>query len=132
MLDHVSITVADPARAFPFWDAVMAALGVPCVVRRAGQVGYGVRNRPGDDGHSYLSVQPTIGTVVPDNRHWCFRAPSRAAVDAFFAAGIAAGGRDDGPPGLRTHYHPAYYAAFLLDPDGNRVEAVCHAEPAPT
>ena len=126
MLDHVSITIATPARAFPFWDAVMEALGVPCVVCRAGMVGYGLRNRPGDDGHTYLSLRVTTGAVVPDNRHWCFRAPSRAAVDAFHAAGVAAGGRDDGPPGLRPDYHPAYYAAFLLDPDGNRIEAVCH------
>ena len=127
MLDHVSVTVADPLRAFPFWDAVMAALGVPCVVRGPGMAGYGVRNRPGDDGHAYLSVRVSTGVVVPDNRHWCFRAPSRGAVDAFHAAGLAAGGRDDGPPGLRPDYHPAYYAAFLLDPDGNRIEAACHA-----
>jgi catechol 2,3-dioxygenase-like lactoylglutathione lyase family enzyme len=131
MLDHVSITVSDLARAAPFWDAVMAALGVGCVVRREGQLGYGTRNRPGDDGHSYLSVYASTGpAVVADNRHWCFRAPDRAAVDAFHAAGLAAGGRCDGPPGLRADYHPAYYAAFLLDPDGNRVEAICHRLPA--
>jgi catechol 2,3-dioxygenase-like lactoylglutathione lyase family enzyme len=130
MLDHVSITVSDLARAAPFWDAVMAALGIGCVVRREGQLGYGTRNRPGDDGHSYLSVYASTGpAVVADNRHWCFRAPDRAAVDAFHAAGLAAGGRCDGPPGLRAAYHPAYYAAFLLDPDGNRVEAVCHRPP---
>ena len=129
MLDHVSVTVANPARAFPFWDAVMAALGIPCVVRKPGMVGYGPRNRPGDDGHTYLSIRATTGAVVPDNRHWCFRAPSRAAVDAFHSAGIAAGGRDGGLPGLRPDYHPAYYASFLLDPDGNRIEAVCHQAP---
>lgn len=126
MLDHVSITVADPARALPFYDAVMATLCVPCVYRREDAAGYGIRNRPDDDGHTYLTVRRSAGDVLPDNRHWCFRAPSRAAVDAFHAAGLAAGGRCDGPPGLRPEYHPAYYAAFLLDPDGNRVEAVCH------
>ncbi len=127
MLDHVSITVSDFSCAAPFWDAVMAALGVPCVVRRDDMLGYGARNRPWDDGHSYLSVRQSTGAaVVADNRHWCFRAPSRAAIDAFHAAGLAAGGRCDGPPGLRPSYHPGYYAAFLLDPDGNRVEAVCH------
>ena len=93
----------------------MAALGVRCVARTDTRAGYGVR--------------ATTGTVVPDNRHWYFRAPSRAAVAAFHEAGIAAGGRDDGPPGLRPAYHPAYYAAFLLDPDGNRIEAVCHRQP---
>ncbi len=126
MLDHVSITVSDLARSAPFWDAVMAALGVPCVVRRERQLGYGTRNRAGDDRHSYISVYESGAPVVADNRHWCFRAPIRAAVDAFHAAGLSAGGRCDGPPGLRADYHPTYYAAFLRDPDGNRVEAVCH------
>jgi catechol 2,3-dioxygenase-like lactoylglutathione lyase family enzyme len=126
MLDHVSVTVSDPARSLPFWDAIMAALGVPCVRRDEDNAGYGVRNRPGDDGHSYLSVRTSTGTVVPDNRHWCFRAPDRAAVHAFHAAALAHGGRCDGPPGPRPHYHASYYAAFVLDPDGNRLEAVCH------
>ena len=129
MLDHVFVTVADPARAFPVWDAVMAELGIPCVVRRPGMAGYGPRNRPGDDDHTYLSVQTSSSAVVPGNRHWCFRAPSRAAVDAFHAAGIAASDRDDDLPGLRPDYHSFYYAAFLLDPDGNRIEAVCHQPP---
>lgn len=126
MLDHVSITVADFPRALPFYDAVMAALGVPRVYAEDNAAGYGVRNRPDDDGHTYLSVRGSTGNVLPDNRHWCFRAPSRAAVDAFHAAGLAAGGRCDGPPGLRPEYHPAYYAAFVRDSDGNRIEAVCH------
>lgn len=130
MLDHVSITVSDLARSAPFWDAVMGALDVPRVMRDARQLGYGTRNRAGDDGHSYLSIFMSTGpAVVADNRHWCLRAASRAAVDAFHAAGLAAGGRCDGPPGLRPHYHPAYYAAFVLDPDGNRIEAVCHRPP---
>ena len=131
MLDHVSVTVSDLARSAPFWDAVMAALGVPCVRRDGHRIGYGIRNRPGDDGHTYLSVYASTGpAVAADNRHWCFRAPDRAAVDAFHAAGLASDGRCDGPPGLRPQYHPEYYAAFLLDPDGNRVEAVCHRPPA--
>ncbi len=125
MLDHVSITVSDLDRAARFYDAVMAALDVPCVNRSEEAIGYGLRNGPEDDGHSYLSIR-AAGTVVADRRHWCFRAPSRDAVDAFHAAGLAHGGRDDGAPGLRAHYHPHYYAAFLLDPDGNRVEAVHH------
>lgn len=126
MLDHVSIAVADIARAAPFYDAVMAALGVPCVRRDARSIGYGTRNRPGDDGHSYLTLR--LGAAAPADPacHWCFRAPSRDAVHAFHEAGLAAGGTDDGAPGLRPHYHADYYAAFLLDPDGNRIEAVCH------
>lgn len=125
MIDHVSITVTDLERAARFYDAVMAALGHPCVRRTAQGIGYGMRNRPGNDGHSYISVFQGV-EVVADRRHWAFRAPSRVAVDAFYAAGLAAGGSDDGPPGLRPHYHEHYYAAFLRDPDGNRIEAVCH------
>ena len=64
--------------------------------------------------------------------HICFRAPDRAAVDAFHAAALVHGGRDDGPPGLRTNYHSDYYGAFVLDPDGHRIEAVCHARITPT
>ena len=126
MLDHVSITVSDLDRAARFYDAVMAALRVPCVRRSEAMLGYGIRNRAEDDGHTYLAIYASGGPVQADRRHWCFRAPDRAAVDAFHAAGLAHGGADDGAPGLRPHYHEHYYAAFLLDPDGNRVEAVCH------
>ena len=125
MIDHVSITVSDLTRAGPFYDAIMAALGYPCVNRSENRIGYGLRNRPGADGHSYISVFLNRD-VVADRRHWAFRAESRAAVDAFHAAALAAGGQDDGAPGLRPGYHPAYYAAFVRDPDGNRIEAVRH------
>nr|WP_314073928.1 VOC family protein [uncultured Roseococcus sp.] len=125
MLDHVSITVnaLEPARRF--YDAIMQALGVPRVWVTAEGIGYGLRSTPDDDGHTYLAIYVRPG-VVADRRHWCFRAPDRAAVRAFHAAGLANGGRDDGPPGPRPAYHEQYYAAFLLDPDGNRVEAACH------
>lgn len=131
LLDHVSITVARIDAARPFYDAIMQALGADKVHDRPDALGYGQRCRPGDGDHTYLSVLATPG-AAPEaasgaRRHWCFKAPTRAAVDAFHAAGLAHGGRDDGAPGLRTDYHPLYYAAFLLDPDGNRVEAVCHA-----
>ena len=129
MLDHVSITVTDLARAARFYDAVMAALRVPCVNRSDEAIGYGTRNRADDDSHSYISIRASDGPIHADRRHWCFRAPDRAAVDAFHAAGLAHGGADDGPPGLRPHYHAHYYAAFLTDPDGNRIEAVCHRAP---
>lgn len=126
MLDHVSITVTDIAAAGRFYDAVFGALGVPCVGRGDTALRYGIRNRPDDDGHTYLSVFLSPDPVVADRRHWCFRAPDRAAVDAFHAAGVAAGGTNDGAPGPRPDYHDGYYAAFLLDPDGNRIEAACH------
>ena len=126
MIDHVSITVSDLPRAARFYDAVMAALDVPCVWREADAIGYGRRNSADDDGHGYLTIRASGTAIVADRRHWCFRAPGRAAVDAFHAAGLAHGGADDGAPGLRAQYHAHYYAAFLRDPDGNRIEAACH------
>lgn len=129
MLDHVSIAVTDIARAARFYDAVMGALCVPCVWREEAAIGYGPRNGPDDDAHTYLTIRRGAAAADPAC-HWCFRAADRAAVRAFHAAGLTAGGADDGAPGLRPHYHSAYYAAFLRDPDGNRIEAVCHRDEA--
>lgn len=125
MLDHVSIAVTDLPRAARFYDAIMGALAVPCVWREQAAVGYGRRNSPVDDTSTYLTIR--LGAAPADAAcHWCFRAPDRSSVRAFHAAGLANGGVDDGEPGLRPHYHHGYFAAFLRDPDGNRVEAVCH------
>ncbi len=125
-LDHVSISVRDLGGALPFYDAVFAVLLLQKIYQEDEAVGYGTRNRPGDDGHGYLSIFQS-GAAVPDpRRHWCFRAASAAQVREFHAAGLRAGGRDAGAPGLRPHYHPGYYAAFLEDPEGNRIEAVTH------
>src|SRR5262245_11755396 len=126
LLDHVSISVCDIARAAPFYKAVMAALGAELVYERADAIGFGQRNRTGDDSHSYLSVFESAAASPDPRRHWCFRAQSPAQVRAFHAAGLAAGGTTDGEPGLRPRYHADYYAAFLVDPDGNRIEAVHH------
>jgi catechol 2,3-dioxygenase-like lactoylglutathione lyase family enzyme len=126
MLDHVSITVTDIAAAEQFYDAVMRAIGVPKVRRSEIRLGYGQRCDSEHPDLSYLSVE--LGDK-PDNspaRHWCFKAPSRAAVDAFWKVGVANGGTDNGSPGIREIYHPTYYAAFLSDPSGNKIEAVCH------
>ena len=129
MLDHVSITVADLARARPFYDAVMAALGQPKVWQDEDGCGYGLRSDARHPERSYISVRP-VAALLPDRRHWCFKASSRDMVAAFHAAALAHGGRDDGAPGPRPDYHPSYYAAFVLDPDGNRLEAVCHVAAA--
>ena len=125
MLDHLSITTTDLDRAQAFYDAALGALGYPRVNRRPNALGYGVRER-GPDAPAYISVYLCRGTLVPDNRHWAFRAPSRAAVRAFHEAALKHGGTDDGPPGLRPEYHPDYYGAFVRDPDGNMIEAVTH------
>jgi catechol 2,3-dioxygenase-like lactoylglutathione lyase family enzyme len=123
MIDHLSITTTDLDRAQAFYDAALGALGYPRVYRRAEAVGYGERPR-GPDAPPYISVYLSTGTLTADNRHWCFRAPSRAAVRAFYEAALAHGGTDDGPPGIRERYSPDYYAAFVRDPDDNRIEAV--------
>ena len=123
MFDHLSITTTDLDRAERFYDAVLGTLNIPRVNRRERSVGYG--QRPEIDGAPcYLSVYLTSDRIVADNRHWCFRAPSRAAVRAFHETTLASGGSDDGPPGIREVYGADYYAAFVRDPDGNRLEAV--------
>ena len=125
-LDHVSISVRSLERVLRFYDAIFAVLQLPKVYERADAAGYGKRNQRGDDGHTYLSLFESAAAQADPRRHWCFRAASAAQVRAFHAAGLAAGGRDAGAPGLRPDYHPGYYAAFLEDPEGNRIEAVTH------
>ncbi|MDI4656517.1 VOC family protein [Xanthobacter autotrophicus] len=122
MLDHIGIFVRDLERSRAFYLAALAPLGYGIVMET---------NPPG--GHAYLGFgagKPEfwIGAapVATGHIHVAFAARNRAAVDAFHAAALAAGGRDNGPPGLRPHYHPDYYGAFVFDPDGHNVEAVCH------
>lgn len=129
LLDHVSIGVSDIEAARPFYDSIMSALGATKVYDRPDALGYGERCTADDTVSTCLAVYLDHSTIDGNRRHWCFKAASREKVDAFFAAGIAAGGRSNGEPGLRPHYHRMYYAAFLFDPAGNRVEAVCHAAP---
>ena len=130
MLDHVSLGVGDIARSRAFYDAVLRPLGLVRIVDFRGNKGADYGAAPGSTGVEFTITEET-GTVVPSRgSHLCFRAGDRGAVDAFHAAALAAGGRDDGKPGPR-HYHAAYYAAFVLDPDGHRIEAVCHAPEAP-
>jgi catechol 2,3-dioxygenase-like lactoylglutathione lyase family enzyme len=132
LLDHVSIAVPDLAAARVFYDAIMAALGAAKVYDRADAIGYGERCSASEVSHSYLAIYAAPATTAAasadDRRHWCFKAATREQVRAFHAAGLAHGGTDDGAPGLRPQYHASYYGAFLRDPAGNRVEAVCHQE----
>lgn len=126
MLDHVSIPATDIAAAEAFYDAVMAAIGVPKMWGSDTGLGYGERCDGEYPDRTYLSIKLSDAVTPNAQRHWCFKAPDREAVDAFWKAGLDNGGTDDGPPGIREVYHSSYYAAFLIDPSGNRVEAVCH------
>jgi len=125
MLDHVYIAASDMVAAERFYDAVMDALGVVKVGSREDWLGYGERADADHPDRIYIAIRKGPAPQEAHARHWCFKARWRTQVDAFWEAGLAAGGSDDGAPGLRD-YHASYYAAFLRDPDGNRIEAVCH------
>jgi catechol 2,3-dioxygenase-like lactoylglutathione lyase family enzyme len=129
MLDHVSLGVTDLDRSRRFYDAALRPLGLVRILDFEGRGSdYGAMA-----GQGGVEFTITIEDGVTPSRgcHLCFRAPDRAAVQAFHAAALAAGGRDDGLPGLRPKYHADYYGAFVLDPDSHRIEAVCHAPDAP-
>ena len=125
LLDHVSITVRDLAGAKRFYKATMNALGAGIAYEDEGAIGFGERNDAQNASHTYLSVFQSPNASPDPRRHCCVRAQSVEQVRAFHAAGLAAGGSDEGAPGLRS-YHLNYYAAFLLDPEGNKIEAVFH------
>ncbi len=121
MFDHVSIGVRDLARAKRFYDAVLQPLGYDCLSENADALGYG-RDKIGFwIGKAARPVPPDTGS----NLHFCFTAPRREAVDAFHVAALNIGGADNGAPGLRPEYGPDYYAAFVVDPDGYRIETYC-------
>ena len=126
MIDHIGMPVRDLARATEFYLQALAPLGIAIVMRVSAEesghgaaVGFGANQKP----FFWIGEGERLGGHV----HVAFAASSREAVDAFYRAGLAAGGKDNGPPGLRPHYHANYYGAFVLDPDGNNIEAVCHA-----
>jgi len=129
MIDHLGFPVRDFARSRAFYVQALAPLGFGPVMdvtkEQTGSyegTGFGPPDRP----HLWIGTGDARGT----SNHVAFQASSRAAVDAFYKAALAAGGRDNGPPGIRAHYHPNYYGAFVLDPDGHNIEAVCHAPEA--
>jgi catechol 2,3-dioxygenase-like lactoylglutathione lyase family enzyme len=122
MLDHMTLTVRDATRSVSFYRRALAPLGYKPVMEFEGVCGFGEENKP-----AFWLRQ---GDPPTTPQHIAFRARRRADVDAFYAAALAAGGRDNGPPGLRPDYHPTYYAAFVFDPDGHPIEAVNHREPA--
>jgi catechol 2,3-dioxygenase-like lactoylglutathione lyase family enzyme len=130
MLDHVSLGVTDLERSRRFYDAVLRPLGLVRIVDFQ-QRGSDYGAMPGQFGVELTITVEADGAPRIPGLHVCFRAPDRFAVRAFHAAALEAAGRDDGAPGLRSQYHAGYYAAFVLDPDGHRIEAVCHAPEAP-
>ena len=121
MIDHLILTVRDLDRARSFLNSTLAPLGYALQMEFPGMLGYGAPRKPA----LFVRAGP-----IPSAMHLAFVAPDRAAVDRFHAAGVAAGASDNGPPGLRPDYHAHYYAAFVIDPEGNNLEAVVHRPPA--
>ena len=126
MIDHIGIPVSDIEKSRAFYDKALAPLGIKRMMNLgdgdAGPISSGyVASGYGDGQHPsfWIDVKPVY------KLHFAFSAENRAIVDEFYKAAIAAGGKDHGGPGLRTHYHKDYYGAFVLDPDGHNVEAVC-------
>ena len=120
MLDHTGINVSDYDRSREFFARALAPLGYSLLMEPApGHAGFGRDGKP----DFWISG---VREPVTQNVHVAFAAPDRATVDAFHAAALEAGATDNGAPGVRELYHPSYYGAYVLDPDGNNVEAVCH------
>ncbi|CCE06161.1 conserved hypothetical protein [Bradyrhizobium sp. STM 3843] len=120
MIDHISVGVGDLDRAARFYEATLAPLGLARLVTRPATVGFG-KAYP----EFWINLRAGMPRVAAESgAHICLRAKTTAEVDAFHAAALEAGGSSDGAPGLRPHDRVRYYAAFILDPDGNRIEAV--------
>lgn len=126
MIDHVGFAISDITRSRAFYEAALAPLGITLLMEvsadltEAGGTAVGF----GRDGKPFFWIGDN--ERVGQGTHIAFAVQDRTAVDAFHAAAMAAGGIDHGAPGIRAHYHPDYYAAFILDPDGHNIEAVCH------
>lgn len=128
MFDHVTITVSDFARSKAFYVRALVQTGHSRVVEPLDPLD----GHPRTAGFCHADGSDLWigeGAAIAPPIHIAFRVPSRAAVEAFYRDAIAAGGRDNGAPGLRPHYHPHYYGAYVLDPDGHNIEAVCHEAP---
>ena len=120
MIDHISVAVRDLDRAARFYGATLAPLGLVRLVSRPATIGFG-KTYP----EFWINLRAGMEPMPPHNgTHICLRARTTDEVEAFYAAALAAGGTDDGPPGIRPHFRVKYFAAFVADPDGNRIEAV--------
>ena len=118
MIDHAVVRVSDLGKSRRFYVEALAPLGYRVVKQFETFVGLGVGPKP--------EFWIGRGEHATAGAHLAFACGSRSGVDSFYACALKAGGRDNGPPGIRAHYHPNYYGAFVLDPDGNNIEAVCH------
>jgi catechol 2,3-dioxygenase-like lactoylglutathione lyase family enzyme len=120
VIDHVGVNVRDFAASRRFYEHALEPLGYHVLIAfdEWNSAGFGQEDKP----VFWIAQREPLGTGT----HVAFSSPDRATVDRFYAAALEAGGTDNGPPGLREHYHSTYYSAFVLDPDGNNVEAVCH------
>jgi catechol 2,3-dioxygenase-like lactoylglutathione lyase family enzyme len=117
MLDHIGIFVSDPEKSKAFYQAALSPIGIQLMMSFGDNHGFGSDGKP----YFWIGKAETAGRT-----HVAFVVPNRELVNAFYKAALAAGGKDNGAPGLREIYHPTYYGAFVLDPDGHNVEAVCH------
>lgn len=122
MIDHVSVGVADIARSRKFYDAALQPLGYRCLSESEDSLGYGAETAA----LWLLKVAQPVAEDEKSGLHFCIVAPTRKSVEAFYKAAVRTGGRDNGPPGLRTDYGRDYFAAFVIDPDGYRIEAYCN------
>jgi catechol 2,3-dioxygenase-like lactoylglutathione lyase family enzyme len=118
MLDHIGLSIRDYEKSKAFYSAALVPLGYGLIKEFGPIGGFGVEGKP-----DFWIAQGEATTPI----HVAFRCDDRQSVDAFYRAALAAGGTDNGPPGVRAQYHPSYYGAFVLDPDGHNIEAVCHA-----
>jgi catechol 2,3-dioxygenase-like lactoylglutathione lyase family enzyme len=127
MLDHVSVPVSDMAEARAFYDAALGPLGFKRMMNFDAEQGNSASGYGTDHPWFWIGREDARKSApVSKGSHIAFRAPNRAAVDAFYEAAMDAGATDNGAPGLRPNYHPNYYAAFVFDLDGHHIEAVCH------
>jgi catechol 2,3-dioxygenase-like lactoylglutathione lyase family enzyme len=127
LIDHVTLVVSDFARSKTFYEKALAPLGVKVIMEFGKAAGFGREQKPDFwIGEGPMSFQTPEQLVILTPTHLAFAARSRDEVDGFYTAALAAGARDFGKPGLREIYHPHYYGAFVLDPDGHDIEAVIH------